>query len=166
MFSSKLFVLLFLVSVFENVKSQNNGFGFFEKIYDLDKSLTPKEREEVREIGNNSTATKQEIIDNLRNFFHGIGGDPEEKFNSLAEMYRTKIAEISEKIKVQQLSMDDEKAKKIFENAAKIHQNMNITFVEERKQIKDILKNATPEVKRKIEHIFWHSSKNHKTSNN
>uniref|UniRef100_A0A914YZR5 Uncharacterized protein n=1 Tax=Panagrolaimus superbus TaxID=310955 RepID=A0A914YZR5_9BILA len=88
------------------------------------------------------------------------------KFNVAAEMYRKKIAEISQKIKENQANMGDEKSKEIFEKAGEIHRNMNITFGEERAQIKGILEAASPEVKRKLEHIFWHSTKHHKTSNN
>uniref|UniRef100_A0AC34F5C7 DUF148 domain-containing protein n=1 Tax=Panagrolaimus sp. ES5 TaxID=591445 RepID=A0AC34F5C7_9BILA len=161
MFSTNFFVLLFFIAIVGSVQSQNGEFGFFEKLHDLDKSLSPKQREEVREIGTNSSATKQEIIDNLKEFFHGIGGDLEKKFNAAAEMYRLKIAEISKKIKENQSTFNDEKAKEIFEKAGKIHQNMNITFAEEQKQIKSILETAPSEVKRKLEHIFWHSSSQH-----
>uniref|UniRef100_A0AC35GFQ7 Uncharacterized protein n=1 Tax=Panagrolaimus sp. PS1159 TaxID=55785 RepID=A0AC35GFQ7_9BILA len=160
-----LFLIFFIVSV-NFVKSQHNGFGFFEKVFELDQSLTSKQKEEARKIGTNSSATKQEIVDGLKKFFHEIGGEPEEKFNEVAELYNTKMKEIREKIKENQSSLKDEETKEIFKKAGKIHRNMNITFGEERKQLKKLFKNVSPEIKRKIEEIFWTSTKQHKTSNN
>uniref|UniRef100_A0AC35EUU2 DUF148 domain-containing protein n=1 Tax=Panagrolaimus sp. PS1159 TaxID=55785 RepID=A0AC35EUU2_9BILA len=133
-----LFVAVFSVSANpiqpRDLSLQNDGSGLLYALKDFGDSLTPEQKNQIKEITSNPISTKKQIADSIQNFFHSIGGE----------------VEVENAIKANEGKMSEEE-KKFVEKANEINANMDITNAENQKQIKDLIDSASPEMKAKIQ---------------
>uniref|UniRef100_A0AC34FB81 Uncharacterized protein n=1 Tax=Panagrolaimus sp. ES5 TaxID=591445 RepID=A0AC34FB81_9BILA len=160
MFASKIAFIFIAVASVSVVFAQDqqgpagaDGLGFVQALRDIGQFLSPEQREQAKSIATNPTLTKQQVIDGLKSFFQGIGGDAETKFNALFEQFKTVGQKVGEKIKENESLMSEE-GKQLLSKAAEIHKNMNISFADEQQQLKEIFDSASPGIKTKIQDIF------------
>lgn len=78
MFVTKFVVLAFVtVTVYAQDQAADKDFEFPQAIRDIGQTLTPEQGDQAKAIATNPSSTKQQVIDGLKSFFQGIGGDAE-----------------------------------------------------------------------------------------
>uniref|UniRef100_A0A914YI25 Uncharacterized protein n=1 Tax=Panagrolaimus superbus TaxID=310955 RepID=A0A914YI25_9BILA len=86
MFASRIVVVFIAIvsvaiaqdqGVLASDSAATDGLGFVQALRDIGQSLTPEQREQAKSIATNPSSTKQQVIDGLKSFFQGIGGDAE-----------------------------------------------------------------------------------------
>uniref|UniRef100_A0A914PI65 Uncharacterized protein n=1 Tax=Panagrolaimus davidi TaxID=227884 RepID=A0A914PI65_9BILA len=160
MSSSMIFTVTFLfVAVFSvaanpiqprDFQIQNDDSGLLKALKDFGDSLTPEQKNQIKEITSNPISTKKQIADSIQNFFHSIGGEVETKYNALIEKLQIEGKKVENEIKANEGKMSEEE-KKFVEKANEINANMDITNAENQKQIKDLIDSANPEMKAEIQ---------------
>uniref|UniRef100_A0AC35GLI3 Uncharacterized protein n=1 Tax=Panagrolaimus sp. PS1159 TaxID=55785 RepID=A0AC35GLI3_9BILA len=132
-------------------KNQNDGAAaFLQSLKDIGDSLTQDQKNQLKAIATNPDSTKRQIVDDLKNFFHSIGGEAETKYNAFYDQLESEGKKLEEAAKASEASMNEEE-KQFVANANAINANMDITYAENTKQIQDLINSATPEMKAKIQ---------------
>ena len=117
---------------------------------ELENGLSEEQKTQLRAMfKDDSSLTKQQMKDNLKTFFDGVGGDAATKFNEMQTKMESMKTEMESKITEAMSSLSDA-AKQIATQMKTIHDNMSLTPAQERDQIKALFDGASDEVKTEL----------------
>uniref|UniRef100_A0A914QAJ0 DUF148 domain-containing protein n=1 Tax=Panagrolaimus davidi TaxID=227884 RepID=A0A914QAJ0_9BILA len=103
--------------------------GEFGGIFgDIEKTLNDEQKQQLKAIFTNDALTKQQIQDQIKEYFEKIGGDALNKFNELHGSFESKKDEMIKKIEDATGKMS-EGAKQLVAQIKQIKENMSLTAV-------------------------------------
>uniref|UniRef100_A0A914QBM6 SXP/RAL-2 family protein Ani s 5-like cation-binding domain-containing protein n=2 Tax=Panagrolaimus TaxID=55784 RepID=A0A914QBM6_9BILA len=107
------------------------------------------QKQQLQAIFKDDSLTKQQMKDNLKTFFDGVGGDAATKFNEMQTKMESMKTEMESKMSEATSKLSDA-AKQITTQMKAIHDNMSITPAQEREQIKALFDGAPEAVKTEL----------------
>uniref|UniRef100_A0A914Y5D9 SXP/RAL-2 family protein Ani s 5-like cation-binding domain-containing protein n=1 Tax=Panagrolaimus superbus TaxID=310955 RepID=A0A914Y5D9_9BILA len=143
---------IFVAFVFVLVVScDNDDYGGLGKSLDqLKGTLSQEQQKQARTIIENPNLTKQEIKDQLKQYFQKLGQPFYSKYQNVSNSFENQIANMTAKAEAIKASLS-QPSKSIIDKILSIRKDMSITLAQENAQIKALVQQATPDAKKELE---------------
>uniref|UniRef100_A0AC35GCW5 SXP/RAL-2 family protein Ani s 5-like cation-binding domain-containing protein n=1 Tax=Panagrolaimus sp. PS1159 TaxID=55785 RepID=A0AC35GCW5_9BILA len=129
----------------------NLHYGGLEKpLNQLKGSLSQEQLKQAHTIIENPNLTKQEIKDQIQQYFQKLGEPFYSKYKNASNTFENQIANMTAKAEALKANLS-QPSKLIIDKILSIHKDLSITLAQEKEQVKALVQSAAPDVKQEIE---------------